>query len=84
MLAESVGHYGWAVMTSVAHQAQPVVHSLQVIDHGSLVLALIPAPGSVGYATEVVEGIWVMFPHQSHNLWRLRRWYHTKEFEALA
>ena len=40
-------------MTSAAHQAQPVVHSLQVIDHGPLILALLPTPGAVGYATEV-------------------------------
>ena len=64
-----------AIMTCVAHQAQPVVHSLQVIDHSPLILALLPTPGAVGYATEVAEGIWAVYPHQSHNLWRLRRWY---------
>ena len=70
-------------MTSVAHQTQPVVHSPQVIDHGSIILALLPTPGAVGYATEMAEGIWAVYPYQSHDLWRLRRWYHTKEFEAL-
>ena len=67
---EGVGCCGQAIMTPVAHQAYPVVHGSQVIDHGALVLALLSAPMAVGYATEVAKGIWVVYPHQSHDLGR--------------
>ena len=51
----------------VTHQAEPVVHCLQVVNNCSLILALLPTPGAVGQAIEVAKGIWVMYAHQSHN-----------------
>ena len=71
-------------MALVAYQAQPVVDCLQVVDHCPLILALLPTPGAVGYAAEVVKGIQVMYSHQSHNLWGLGRGYHMEEFKALG
>ena len=73
MAAESAGCQGQAIVTFVAHQAQPVVHCLQVIDYGPFILALLPTPGIVGDAAEAAEGIWIMYSHQSHNLYGLRR-----------
>ena len=58
--------------------------SAQVVNHCPLVLALLPTPGAVGHAIEVAKGIWVVYSHQSHNLWRLRRGYHMEELEALG
>ena len=69
MEMESVSHCGWAIMTFVAYQAQPVVHHLQVVDHCPLVLALLPTPGAVAYAAEAAKGVQVMYSHQSHTLW---------------
>ena len=56
-----------------------LVHGLEVIDHGALVLALLSGPRAVGYAAKVAKGIQVMYPHQSHNLRRFRRGNHTKK-----
>ena len=59
------------VVTFVAHQAEPVVHCLQVVNNCPLILALLPTPGAVGQAIEAAKGIQVMYAHQSHNLWGL-------------
>ena len=84
MVAESVGCGWWAIIAFVAHQAQPVVHCLQVVDHCPLILALLPTPGAVGYTTEAAKGIWAVYSHQSHDFWRLGMGYHMEEFEALG
>ena len=60
------------------------MHHLQVVNYCLLILALLPTPGAVGYAAEVTKGIQVVYSHQSHNLWRLRRGYHMEELEALG
>ena len=41
-------------------------------------------PGAVGHAVEVAKGIQVMYYHQSHNLWGLRRGYCMEELQALG
>ena len=70
-------------MAFLAHQTQPVVHCLQVVDHCSLILVLLPMLGTVDYTTEAAKGIWVVYSHQSHNLWGLRNGYCMEEFDAL-
>ena len=84
MASESVRCSQWTIMALVAHQAQPVVHCLQVVDHCPLILVLLPTPEAVGYAAEVAKGVQVMYSHQSHNLWGLRRGYLMEEFKALT
>ena len=74
----SAGHGGreclmrlMVVVTFVTHQAEPVVHCPQVVNNCSLILALLHTPGAVGQTIEVAKGIWVVYTHQSHNLWGL-------------
>ena len=58
------------------------MHHLKVVDKCPLILALLPTPGTVSQAIEVAKGIWVVYAHQSHNLWGLQWGYHSEEFEA--
>ena len=71
-------------MKPVAHQAWPVVCSLEVLDHSPLILALHSAPRAVGYATELAKGIRVMYPHQFHDLGRFQRGYHMKKLQTFG
>ena len=58
------------------------MHHLKVVDDCPLILALLPTPGAVGHAIEVVKGVQVMYGHQSHNLWGLRWGYNSEELKA--
>ena len=46
------------------------MHGVKVIHNCALILAHLPTPQAVGQATEVVEGIRVVYLHQSYDLWR--------------
>ena len=50
------------------HEAEPIVHCLEVIDNCTLILALLPAPRVVGHPIEVAQCVRVMYAHQAHNL----------------
>ena len=82
MVVESVWWGCWVVVTFVMHQTEPVVHCLQVVNNCFLILALLATPRAVGQAIEVVEGLWVMYAHQFHNLWGLWWGHHLEELEA--
>ena len=82
MAAEGVWWGQQVVVTFVTHQTEPVVHCSKVVDNCPLILALLPTPGAVSHAIEVVKGIWDMYAHQSHNLWGLQWGYHLEGFKA--
>ena len=63
MAAEGVRCGGWTTIALITHQAQPVVCSLQVVDHHPFILALFPTPGAVGEAGKMLEGMLVMDTH---------------------
>ena len=47
-----------------------------MVDHSSLVLALLAAPGTVGVAREMSKGISIVDPLQSHDLWGFQGGHH--------
>ena len=60
------------------------MHHLEVVDDCACILALLPAPRTVGHTIEVGQCIQIMYAHQAHNLWRLQCGYCCKEFQALC
>ena len=64
MAADGLQHDGWAAKTFLTHEAQLVVHCLQVVDNGDFVLTLLPTPGAVGQPVEVAECIQIMYTCQ--------------------
>ena len=54
MVVNGLQHDGQTAKTFLAHEAQFVVHCLQVIDNGTLILAHLSAPRVVGHPVEAV------------------------------
>ena len=62
MLAEGVQQYCGTTETLVAHKAHPVMYCPQVVNDGSLIFPILPAPRAVSVTGEMPEGIGVMDP----------------------
>ena len=62
MSVEGVQHHCGTTETLVAHEVQPVMYGCQVVNDGSLVLPILPAPRAVSVTGKMPEGIGVMDP----------------------
>ena len=62
-------HHRGTAETLFAHEAQLVMYCPQVVDDGSFILSILPAPGTVGVTSKPPESIGVMYPFKAHDFW---------------